>query len=154
MTSPFAFSNQLCTLYLEPILHPFFQSYQEIITLNTKPAGPLGDLVDLLHFPKLSPFQQVGRFATPFPGTVSNCVYVLLRYPKGSISASMKHVDLFMTKEDIPSVLSFLQSNDYSVETALTHMMFDSKVDIGGVSTQRLSGNKKMICMFKYSPPV
>ena len=154
MTSPFTSSNSMCTLFLEPILHPHFQSYQQIITLNSIPDGPLANLVDLQKFPKLSSFQQVGRFASPFPGTISNCIYVLLRYPKGTIQSSSKHVDSFMTADDIPSVFSYLQSTGYTIDTSLTTMLFDSKVSIGGISSTRHSGNKKMICMFKYSPPV
>lgn len=151
MTSPFSSANKMCTLYLEPVLHPFFQSYLQVITLSSIPSGPLADLVDVVHFPKLSPFQQIGRFASPFAGRINSCVYVLLRYPKGSVSASMKHVDSLMTADDIPSVLSYLTENGYTIDTSLTHMLFDSEVSIGGVSTQRHSGNRKMICMFKYS---
>jgi hypothetical protein len=149
MTSPFASSNSIITMYLEPILHPHFNSYINVITLSSMPSGPLSDMVKVMNFPKLSPFQQVGRFASPF-ATSATCIHVLLRYPKNTANASIKYNDSLMTAEDIPSVFSYLTSNGYTIEQSLSQMMFDSPVDIGGISTQRLSGNKKMICMFKY----
>ena len=147
MSSPFANSNSIITMYLEPILHPFFQTYVHIITLSSTPQGPLADMVKLIQFPKLSPFQQLGRLASPF----SSCTFALLRYPTHSPNSSIKFNDALMTNEDIPSVFSYLTSNGYTIEQSLSQMMFDSPVQIGGVSTQRVSGNKKMICMFTYT---
>lgn len=150
MNSPFASSNSIITMYLEPILHPFFQTYIDIITLSAEPPGPIADMVKLINFPKLSPFQQVGRFASPFASSGS-CTFALLRYPKNAPNSSIKFNDSLMTAEDIPSVFSYLTSNGYSIEQSLSQMIFDSPVNIGGVGVQRLSGNKKMICMFKYN---
>ena len=147
MSSPFAKSNSIITMYLEPILHPFFQTYVDIITLSSTPQGPLADMVKLIQFPKLSPFQQLGRLASPF----ASCTFALLRYPTHSPNSSIKFNDALMTNEDIPSVFSYLTSNGYTIEQSLSQMMFDSPVQTGGVSTQRVSGNKKMICMFTYT---
>jgi hypothetical protein len=52
-----------------------------------------------------------------------------------------------MGADDIPSVLAYLNSNGYKVDTGLTKMLFKSRITIGGVSETRLSGDRKMICM-------
>ena len=39
-----------------------------------------------------------------------------------------------MTTEDIPAVLSYLEANGYTIDTAMTTMLLKSHVGIGGVS--------------------
>ena len=153
MDSPFAKSsaNSSVVLYLEPILNTYYKTYQNIITLSAMPAGPLADLVTTISTAKLSPFQEAGAFSTP--GMYSgNCTYVLLRYPKKSCGGgvSLKNTDYFMGADDIPSVFGYLQSNGYTIDTALTKMLYKSKVVVGGVSETRVSGDRKMICMCNY----
>lgn len=148
MESPFDNYNSHCILYLEPFLNNFHKTYQNVITLSSMPDGPLANLVTTTSTSKLSPFQQLNSISS----NPSNCVHVLLRYPKsstGSIS-SVKNTEHFMGHDDIPSIFSYLQSNGYEVDTKLTKMLFKSDV-IGGTSQNRLSGNKKMICMIRYT---
>ena len=146
MNSPFD-NNTHSILYLEPFLNTFHKTYQNIITLDSIPAGPLAEMVTPISNNKLSPFQQLNSIST-HPG----CMNVLLRYPKttiGSVS-SIKNSDYFMSSDDIPSIFSYLSSNGYTVDTQLTKMLFKSDV-VNGSSQNRLSGNKKMICMIRYS---
>lgn len=145
MESPFAENNSTFVLYLEPVRNQYYKTYQNIITVSTMPPGPLEQLVKPQSFDKLSPFQQAGPFYTGF-----NCVNVLLRYPKTSNVSSIKHGDSFMMAEDIPSVLSYLQSNNYNVDTTMTKMMFKSRIPMSGVSEKRMSGDRRMICMVNY----
>ena len=148
MESPFDNYNSHCILYLEPFLNNFHKTYQNVITLSSMPDGPLANLVTTTSTSKLSPFQQLNSISS----NPSNCVHVLLRYPKnsaGSIS-SVKNTEHFMGHDDIPSIFSYLQSNGYEVDTKLTKMLFKSDV-VGGSSQNRLSGNKKMICMIRYT---
>lgn len=148
MESPFDNYNSHCILYLEPFLNNFHKTYQNVITLSSMPDGPLANLVTTTSTSKLSPFQQLNSISS----NPSNCVHVLLRYPKnstGSIS-SVKNTEYFMGHDDIPSIFSYLQSNGYEVDTKLTKMLFKSDV-VGGSSQNRLSGNKKMICMIRYT---
>ena len=56
-----------------------------------------------------------------------------------------------MTADDIPSLFSYLTTNGYTVQETLTDMMHKSKIDVGGVSNSRLSGNRRMICFASYS---
>ena len=41
--SPFS-NNTSFSLYLEPILNPYYQSYQNIISMSCVPAGPLSNM--------------------------------------------------------------------------------------------------------------
>lgn len=147
MESPFSKNNSTIVLYLEPYLNAYYKQYQNIITLSAMPNGPLADMVTMISSTKLSPFQETPTFAS----TGENCTYVLLRYPKNQCGGrpSLKNADYFMTADDIPSVFSYLSSNGYSVDTSMTKMLQNSKIDIGGVSERRVSGNRKMICIVR-----
>ena len=142
--NPFS-SNQSFVLYLEPIYNPVLQIYQNVITLNCVPAGPVSNMVSHINLPKLSPFQQ----ATPnYDG--SNCVFVLLRHPVskiGSGNSAFKWNGAFMGSDDIPSVFSYLQTHGYTVDTSTTTMLQTGAVVVGGVSDKRFSGNRRMIAM-------
>jgi len=146
-------------LYLEPILNSYYKNYQNIITLNAMPAGPIQDMVVPMSMPKLSEFQSASAFSSYQSNNRSNnqCTFVLLRYPKNSSSSSyssvksFKNSDAFMGADDIPAVLSYLQSNGYTIDTSITKMLFKSRAVIGGVAESRMSGDRKMICMVSYN---
>ena len=136
------------SLFLEPILNPYYQSYQNIITLDREPSGPIRSMVSMISMPKLSPFQSAAAYASPYyNGT--NCAWVLLRYPAeilgGVGSGAFKNADSFMCADDIPAVFSYLMSNGYMIDTSLTKMMFQSRIEMGGVADRRLSGDRKLI---------
>ena len=156
MESPFypssnSMGSHSVTMYLEPILNSYFQTYHEIITLTTMPAGPIGDMVKMVSFPKLSPFQESSTYSRN--GRGGNCAYTLLRYPAktcGMGSSSIKNMDYYMTADDIPAIFSYLESNGYIIESGLTEMMNRSRVLMGGISETRFSGDRRMICIFSY----
>lgn len=148
MDSPFDTYNSHSVLYLEPFFNTFHKTYQNIISINSIPDGPLANLVTSISTTKLSPFQQLNSISH----NPSNCINVLVRYPKSSTNytTSIKNTDYLLGADDIPSVLSYLHSNGYVVDTQLTKMLFKS--DVGnGTSQNRLSGNKKMICIIRYT---
>jgi hypothetical protein len=149
--SPFTKSKTF-VLYLEPLLNTYYQSYQNVITLNSLPPGPLAEMVVQINMPKLSPFQSAAAYASPFYNG-SNCRWILLRYPKSIIggmgSGAFKNADSFMGADDIPAVLGYLIENGYTVDTALSKMLYQSRVEIGGVSDIQLSGDRKMIAMIR-----
>ena len=136
--NPFS-SNQSFVLYLEPIYNPVLQIYQNVITLNCVPAGPVSNMVSHINLPKLSPFQQ----ATPnYDG--SNCVFVLLRHPVskiGSGNSAFKWNGAFMGSDDIPSVFSYLQTHGYpntDILVCVTRVLEDLKRSgrlVGFIST-------------------
>jgi hypothetical protein len=134
------FSSGSVVLYLEPVLNSYFKSYQNVLTLSSMPLGPLSNMVSRIQFPKLSEFQS------PSPFHTNSCTYVLGRYTS---SVNMNNSDSFMYADDIPSVLSYLQTNGYTVDTSLTTMLQNSEIRIGG--NNGLSGNRRMVCMFYYN---
>jgi hypothetical protein len=148
MDSPFNTYNSHCVLYLEPFFNTFHKTYQNIISINSIPDGPLANLVTSISTSKLSPFQQLNSVSS----NPSNCIHVLIRYPKSAdnYTSSIKNTDYLLGSDDIPSVLSYLHSNGYIVDTQLTKMLFKSDV-INGTSQNRFSGNKKMICIIRYT---
>lgn len=136
MESPFD-NNSTIVFYLEPILNPYNRVYQNVITLSCMPEGPLNDLVITKSFPKLSPFQQG-------PTTHRDqCMYVLSRYPKQSTPFNMGNQETFMNGEDVPSLLSYLSTNGYKVESDLTRLIFDSNIKNTMNNSQRY---RKLIC--------
>ena len=124
MDSFFEHKNNTITMYLEPILEPYQNIYLKVITLSGKPNGSLANLTRHIHVPKLSPFQTFSINPNPNP----DCFYVLARYPYTNND--------WMVEEDIPSVLSYLQNNNYQIETSLTEL-----------SQKR---NSKVICVFSF----
>jgi hypothetical protein len=150
--SPFSSDGESGTfsLFLEPILNPYYQTYQNAITLNAMPPGPLEQMVVRIDLPALSPQMRTAAYSSPFYGGLgSTCAHILLRYPKSIIggvgSGAFKNADNFMGADDIPAVFSYLQRHEYKVDTSLSKMMFQSRVLIGGVSETRLSGDRKLI---------
>jgi hypothetical protein len=141
--SPFSFSSGSVVLYLEPVLNSYFKSYQNILTVSSVPSGPLKNMVSRIKFPKLSEFSTF----SPFSSASIECgTYVLGRYTS---SINMTNSDAFMYADDIPSVLSYLQTNGYTIDTSLTTMLQKSEVRIGG--NNGASGNRRMVCMFTYN---
>lgn len=139
--SPFSSSSGSVVLYLEPVLNSYFKSYQNILTVSAMPSGPLKNMVSRIKFPKLS------EFSSPFsPASIECGTYVLGRYTS---SINMTNSDAFMYADDIPSVLSYLVANGYTIDTSLTTMLQKSEVRIGG--NNGYSGNRRMVCMFTYN---
>jgi hypothetical protein len=137
--SPFASSSGgAVILYLEPFLNTYLKSYQNILTLSAMPPGPLKNIVFRMQSPKLSEFQSPVSCG-------SSCLYVLGRYTSG---VNINDNDSFMYSDDIPSVLSYLQTNGYTIDTSLTTMLQKSEIRIGG---NGCSGNRRMVCMFSYN---
>ena len=108
--SPFGSPSSTFSLYLEPVLNSYYQSYQNIITLDREPSGPIRHLVSKISMPQLSPFQSASAYANPFYNGM-NCVWVLLRYNAemlgGVGSGAFKNADSFMGVDDIPAVFSY-----------------------------------------------
>jgi hypothetical protein len=135
MESPFASTNTF-VLYLEPIRDTFTQTYRNIITVSAMPPGPLNGMVSAMSYDKLSPFQS-----NYSPG----CMYVLRRYSNGTYSK--KHSDYFMDADDIPSVISYLRQNGYTIDTDITTMLYKSPITMGSPTDDHHSRSRKMICM-------
>ena len=150
MESPFANANASIVMYLEPILNNYNKTYLSIVTLSNMPEGPLKEMVCRINPPKLSDFQP----ASPFSINGSNCMYAVMRYPRpfpvSSTITNSSKLDTYMYSDDIPSIISYLTSNGYKVDTKITNMLQHSNINIGGPAPTRMSGNRRMVCMFTY----
>lgn len=140
--SPFS-DHSSFVLYLEPIYNSFLETYQNIITLDNIPNGPLSNMVSRIQFPKLSPFQTASNTFRS-----GQCVPTLLRYPTTRVGNPFKQNDAFMGADDIPSVLSYLRTHGYRIEQYDRHL--NHLID--GVSSTRFSGNRKIIAMVSTLP--
>jgi hypothetical protein len=56
-----------------------------------------------------------------------------------------------MYADDIPAILSFLTSHGYLIDKQLSHLLHHSRIDIGGVSDRRISGERKFLFHGTYS---
>jgi hypothetical protein len=148
MESPFypstsTSSSGSFTLYLEPILDSYSQTYRQVITLSSMPPGPLADMVKIMSLPKLSPFVSYLDQRSEFG---FGCSYILMRYPN---SHSHKKTSNYMYSEDIPAVFSYLTNHGYTIDNSVTKMMNGSRVLVGNDSSN-ISGDKRLICFVSY----
>jgi len=148
--SPFSSYQSSFVLYIEPVLNRFYQTYQNVITVNCLPKGPIADMVIPISTVKLSPFQESGQFSMQ---NADSCMHILCRYKKGSPNACMKNARYFMTTEDIPSVLGYLTENGYKINTDITKILLKNGLaNLSGNETDNnYRGKRKMICMASYS---
>ena len=160
MESPFypssaSMNSGSFTLYLEPILDSYSQTYRQVITLSCMPPGPLASLVKTMSLPKLSPFvSNIDQRSELGFG----CSYVLMRYPNGHSyypnGHSFKKSSAYMYSEDIPAVFSYLTNNGYIIDNSSTKMMNGSRVLVGngnGNGSGSSSGDKRLICFVSFS---
>lgn len=148
MESPFYLQNaetRKIFLYLEPVLNSYYQTYMNVLTVSNFPMGPLGQMIFPIRVDKLSPFQSLPPGVNcAFP----QCTLVIGKYKMKPV---MNNVDTFMMDEDIPAFFSYLENNGYIIDKSLTTMLVDSKLNIGGVSSCKYSGNRQFVCMFSYN---
>jgi len=130
-------------------------SYRNIITLSSYPAGPLSDMVVKTHVPRLSEYSGYGG-AYGMSRTGGRCIYVISRYPKytsPSVISNTKNARFYMTAEEIPAVLGYMKDNGYSIDTDITKTINDSGLGFGTYTAgpDWMGGNgggkKRFICM-------
>jgi hypothetical protein len=115
-------NNPIVSVYLEPILNTLTKKYQKIITFSGMPTGPLSNMVTKIQAKKLSDFQQTDE-------TIHNsCKYVLCRYPPNTNYSLLKHESFYMGANDIPSFISYLESNGYTILHHTTDIMLKTNV--------------------------
>ena len=136
-TSVFDISNASVSFYLDNVLDTHSQTYHKVITLSSMPPGPVANMVVSKSFSPLSAFQV----RSPWDNYGSSCKYVLLRYPKQDIGGGTfpQH---FMRQDDIPSLFSYLTSNGYTIQTALTELITEQGFGMD---------SRKLICFASYS---
>ena len=123
--------SKTVTLYSQPYLDTYNQCYKNIVTINTKPRGPLEQLVRNVQFPKLSEFKQ----STPC-NPIKKCGLALLSLDNYSCSCS----DDLMMVDEIPNLISFLAEHQYTFDTSLTKMFNTSEIRFDTNNGNKLIG--------------
>jgi hypothetical protein len=118
------------TISSQPYYSSLNQSYMNIITINSIPAGPLSKLVIRIKSNRLSPFTEN-----------TNCNNkCLLGFQ--SLNNCNNQPNL-MTVDQIPELFSFLSANGYNIDTSLTKMM--------NLSDIKINNNTKLISFIHYT---
>jgi hypothetical protein len=125
------------SLFSQPYLDTYNQCYKNIVVVNLKPQGPLGDLVRFVKFPPLSEFKQPGPCSP-----LKDCGYALISLDGCNTGCSGKNL---MVVDEVPNLISYLVSNGYSVDTSITKMFNTSEI-----SFNNNTGNK-LICFITYN---
>jgi hypothetical protein len=120
------FSNFI--LYSQPYLNTFHQCYQNIVTINVIPEGPLRRLVFRVRFPPLSEFKNSYH-------RNELCGLALL---------SLRNNGKIMLVNEIPDLFSYLLANGYQIDTSLTKMMNESDIRF------QTNNANKVICFVTY----
>jgi len=128
-------SAKTVSLFSQPYLDTYNQCYKNIVVVNLKPQGPLGELVRFVKFPPLSEFKQPGP-CNPF----KDCGFAISSLD-GCNTGSKNDL---MVVDEIPNLISYLVSNGYTVDTSITKMFNQSDIRF-----DTNTGNK-LICFITY----
>ena len=108
------------TLSVQPYLDQYNKCYRQIVTINTKPVGPLLQHIKLINPPKLSPFKESSPCCP-----ANKCIFAIM--DMGCHGCSGNNSNL-MCVDDIPNLFSYLSSNGYTIDSGLTKLMQKSDV--------------------------
>lgn len=125
------------SLFSQPYLDRTNQCYKNIVVVNHLPQGPLREWVTRIQFPKLSEWKR----DTPC-NPLKQCGWALRSLEDGMC---FKCDDL-MTVDEIPTLISYITSQGYTIDTHLTEMFHSSDIRF-----QTNTGNK-LICFITYNP--
>ena len=114
-------------LTIEPYLNTYSKQYENIIVIDKMPLGPLSQLVSHFNAPRLSPFTEP---------TNNCCKYAIRRH----YNNTLRRENCFLTADDVPSLLSYLSANGYTINSEITKIV------------QKTNYNKKnFACVFYYT---
>ena len=122
------------TITSMPFYDQYNQCYKNIITVNMDPQGPLRRLVRRIQLPALSPFQREGS-CNPIQRcglsiqSLCGTEYGLTSARYTGCSNNKYGCDL-MTPDEMPDLISFLQSSGYQIETQITNMFNQSEIKL------------------------
>jgi hypothetical protein len=105
------------TLSVQSYLDQHNKCYRKILTINTKPTGPLSEHIKQINAPKLSSFKEASVCCPS-----NNCMFAITNINCNGCSNDLMCVD------DIPNLFSFLSLSGYTIDTSLTKLMQKSDV--------------------------
>jgi hypothetical protein len=126
------------SLFSQPYLDTYNQCYKNIVVVNLMPQGPLAELVMFVNFPPLSEFKQPGPCSP-----LKQCGLALMSLD--GCNMGCKTGSNLMVVDEVPTLISFLVSNGYSVDTSITKMFNTSEIRF-----DTNTGNK-LICFITYN---
>ena len=104
MESPFydlqGANRGIYKVFLQSILDTRVKTYKHVVLLNTTPKGPSAQMVKHMTSPLSTFISSVSH---------TDCIYALLKYPVRS------GVVEYMISDDIPAIMSYLESNGYKI---------------------------------------
>jgi len=135
-------SAKTVSLFSQPYLDTYNQCYKNIVVVNLKPQGPLGELTRFVKFPPLSEFKQPGPCSP-----IKDCGFAIMTLDGCSTgcSASKTGGSDLMVVDEVPNLISYLVSNGYTVDTSITKMFNQSDIRF-----DTNTGNK-LICFITYN---
>ena len=131
--------SKTVSLFSQPYLDKYNQCYKNIVVVNLMPQGPLADIVRFVNFPPLSEFKQPGPCSP-----LKQCGYALTSLGGCNMGCNKFGSDL-MVVDEVPTLISFLVSNGYTVDTSITKMFNASDIRF-----DTNTGNK-LICFITYN---
>lgn len=105
------------TIQISNFLDSFNKCYKKILVINNFPNGPLKDYISRIPNKKLSPFQS----NTPCCPSES-CIFVIN-------SISNNYYNNFMTIDEIPELICFLENNNYVIHEKMNEIINDSSIN-------------------------
>jgi hypothetical protein len=126
------------SLFSQPYLDTYNQCYKNIVVTNLMPQGPLAEIVKFVNFPPLSEFKQPGPCSP-----LKQCGLALMSL--SGCYVGCKFGSDLMVVDEVPTLISFLLSNGYTVDTGITKMLNDSDIRF-----DTNMGNK-LICLITYN---
>jgi hypothetical protein len=131
--------SKTVSLFSQPYLDTYNQCYKNIVVINLYPQGPLAQLVRFVKFPRLSEFKE----STPC-SRIKDCGFAIMSLDSCSTGCSKFGSDL-MVVDEVPNLISYLSSNNYTIDTSITKMFNSSDI--------RFDTNigNKLICFVTYN---
>jgi hypothetical protein len=109
----------------------YSQNYRNILMVNVEPPGPLRLHIRPLKLPRLSPFFQ-NNARNNYIGcglAIVSLRRFFLANQINSYSNQKGGFDL-MTPDEIPFLITFLESHGYQIDTQITNMLNQSEVKL------------------------
>jgi len=133
------FQAKTVSLFSQPYLDTYNQCYKNIVVINLMPQGPLADIVRLTQFPPLSEFKAPGPCSP-----MKTCGYALMSLGGSGFGCCSKNGCDLMVVDEVPDLISYLVSNNYTVDTSITKMFNGSDIRFN------TNNGNKLICFTTY----
>jgi hypothetical protein len=112
-------------LSIEPFLNQYQKQYQNVLTINQIPPGPLAQRVIRINPPKLSPFGITNY------NVADKCIFVIRK--EGALIGAQEYA----TVDEMPQMILYLVANGYTIDHQTTELV------------QRIPVTNRVVCVFK-----